>query len=69
MVIETVFDRLNDYHLNIILSIDVNPGKFLDIKLNNTNDAHKFNAYRENRKIPSPWTSETPKRFKRNAIN
>ena len=64
-----MFDRLNDYHLNIKLSIDVNPGKFLDIKLNNTNDAYKFNAYRENRKIPSPWISKTPKRFKRNAVN
>ena len=36
MVTEAMFDRLNNYHLNIILSIDVNPSKFLDIKFNNT---------------------------------
>ena len=64
-----LFDRLNSYHPNIKLTIEVNPSKFLDTKLTNTNGTYKFNVYRKNTKQPSPWTSKTPKRYKRNTIN
>ena len=39
-----MFDRLSNYHLNIKLTIEVNPSKFLDTKLTNTNGAYKFNV-------------------------
>ena len=64
-----LFDRLNSYHPNIKLTIEVNPSKFLGTKLTNINGTYKFSAYRKNTKLPSPWTSKTPKRYKRNTIN
>ena len=63
------FDRLNSYHPNIKLTIEVNPSKFLDTKLTNINGTYKFNVYRKNTKLPSPWTSKTAKRCKRNTVN
>ena len=56
-----LFDRLNSYHPNIKLTIEVNPSKFLDTKLTNISGTCKFNVYRKNTKLPSQWTS--------NAIN
>ena len=56
-----LFDQLNNYHPNIKLTIEVNPSKFLDTKLTNINSAYIFNIYRKNTKLPSPWTSKTPK--------
>ena len=38
-----LFDRLNSYHPNIRLIIEVNPSKFLDTKLTN-NGAYEFNT-------------------------
>ena len=40
----------------------------MDTKLTNINGTYKFNAYRKNTKLPSPWTSKTQKRYKRNTI-
>ena len=62
-------DRLNNYHPNAKLTIEVNPSKLLDTKLTNINGAYKFNIYRKNTKLPSPWASKTPKRYKRNTVN
>ena len=42
-----LFDRLNSYHPNIKLTIEVNPSKFLDTKLTNINGTYKFNVYRK----------------------
>ena len=64
-----LFDRLNSYHPNIKLTIEVNPSKFLDTKLTNINSTYKFNVYRKNTKLPSLWTFKTPKRYKPNTIN
>ena len=64
-----LFDRLNSYHPNIRLTVEVNPSRFLDTKLTNINGTYKFNVYLKNTKLPSPWTSKTPKRYKRNTIN
>ena len=64
-----LFGRLNNYHPNIKLTIEVNPRKFLETKITIISGAYKFNIYRKNTKLPSPWTSKTPKRYKRNTIN
>ena len=64
-----LFGRLNSYHPNIKLTIEVNPSKSLDNKLTNINSTYKFNVYRKKTKLPSPWTSKTPKHYKRNTIN
>ena len=64
-----LFDRLNNYYLNIKLTIEVNPSTLLDTKLININGAYKFNICRKNTKLPSPWTFKTSKRYKLNTIN
>ena len=37
---------LNNYHLDIALTIELNATKFLDTKLVNINGFYKFNFYR-----------------------
>ena len=64
-----MLDRLNNYHPNIKLTTDVNLSKVLDAKITNINGAYKLNAYWKNTKLPSPWCSKTPKRYKQNIIN
>ena len=64
-----LFDRLNSYHPNIKLTIEVNPSKFLDTKITNINGTYKFNVYWKNTKLSASWTSKTPKRYKRNTIS
>ena len=64
-----LFDRRNSYHPNIKLTIEVNASKVLNTKLTNINGTYKFNIYRKNTKLPSPWTSKTTKRYKRNTVN
>ena len=41
----------------------------MDVKLTSINGTYKFNVYWKNTKLPSPWTSKTPKRPNRNTIN
>ena len=60
-----LFDQLNNYHPNIKLTTEVNPSKFLYTKLTNISGAYKFNVYRKNAKLSSPWASKTPKRYNR----
>ena len=64
-----MFDQLKSYHPNINLPIEVNPSKFLDTKLTKINGTYKFNIYLRNTKLPSSWTTKTPKRYKRITIN
>ena len=56
-----LFDQLNSYHPNIKLTIGVNPSRFLDTQRTNINGTYKFSVYQKNTKLPSPWTSKTPK--------
>ena len=42
---------------------------FLHTKLTNINGTYKFNVYRKNTKLPSPWTSKISKRYKQKTIN
>ena len=55
-----LFDQLNSYPNS---KLTVNPSKFLDTKLTNISGTYKFNVYQKNTKLPSPWTSKTPKRY------
>ena len=58
-----------EYHPNIKLTIKLDPSTFLDTKLTNINGSYKLNVYWKNTKLPSSWTSKTPKRYNRNKIN
>ena len=64
-----MLNRLNNYHPNIKLIIELNPSKSLDSKRTNMNGFYKFSVDRKSTKPPSPWTSKTPKRYKRTTIN
>ena len=64
-----MFNSLNNYHPNTKLAIEANPSKFLDTNLTNISGAYNFNVYWKNTKLPSPWTSKTPKHYKGNKIN
>jgi len=64
-----LFNRMNSYHPNIKLTIELNPSKFLDTKLKCINVTYKFNVHRKETKLPIPWTSKVPKRYKRNTID
>ena len=66
---DELFQRLNNYHPNIKLSIETKPSKFLDTKLIlNSNGTYETLVYRKSSKLPTPWTSKVPKRYKRNNI-
>ena len=64
-----LFNQMNSYHPNIKLTIELSPSKFLDTKLTNISGIYKFNVHRKQTKLPIPWTSKVPKRYKCNTIN
>ena len=63
-----VFHALNNYHENINLTIEINPSKFLNTQLINVEGKYITKAQRKESKIPIHWSSEIPKRYKRNTI-
>ena len=64
-----LLNRFNNYHPDIKRIIELNPSTFLNTKLTNINGFYKLLVYCKNTKAPSPRTSKTPKRYKRNTIN
>ena len=61
-----LFNHLNNRQPNIGLTVELNPIKFFDTKFTNINDFYKLDVYWKSIKLPSPWTSKTPKRWKYN---
>ena len=61
--------KLNNYHRNIKLTIEISPTKFLDTQLVNLNRKIETKVYRKLNKLPVPRSSIIPKRYKRNAID
>ena len=53
----------------MIYTIDKNPSKFLDTRLLINNEIYETQVYRKETKIPTHWSSNIPKRYKRNAIS
>ena len=66
---DELYSKLNNYHRNIKLTIEISPTKFLDTQLVNLNGKIETKVYRKPTKLPVPWSSNIPKRYKRNAIN
>ena len=66
---DSLFKALNSYHKNINLTIEINPIKFLDTHLHNKDGTFVVTkVYRKETKIPAHWSSQIPKRYKRNSI-
>ena len=53
---------------NIKLTIEINSIKFLDTHLHNKDETYVTKVYRKEAKIPARWSSQIPKRYKRNSI-
>ena len=63
-----LFEKLNNYHPNIKLTIEVNPSKFLDTEIMVKNGIIETCVVVKESKIPNQWSSAVPKKYKRNAI-
>ena len=66
---DELFLKLTNYHRNIKLTIEISPTKFHDTQLVNLNGKIETKVYRKPTKLPVPWSSNIPERYKRNAIN
>ena len=66
---DKLYERLNNYHPNIKFTIELSPNKFLDIETIESKGAIETKVYRKTIKLPVPWASNIPKRYKRNTIN
>ena len=66
---DDLYEVLNKYHKNIKPTIEKSPSKFLDTKLLINNGIYETQVYRKETKIPTHWSSNIPKRCKRNAIS
>ena len=63
-----MFEKLNNYHPKIKLTIEVSPTKFLDTIFCLNNSIYDFKVYMKTTKQRTHWSSKTPKRYKRNMI-
>ena len=66
---DKLYERLNNYHPNIKLTIEPNPNKFLDTEIVESKGVIETKVYRKTTKLPVPWASNIPKTYKRNTIN
>ena len=60
---DKLYERLNNYHPNIKLTIEINPNKFLDTEIIENEGAIETRVYRKATKLPVPWVSNIPKRY------
>ena len=65
---EKLFQKLNNYHPNTKLTIDLKPSKFLDMQIMIKNGIFETFVVVKESKIPNHWPSAVPKKYKRNAI-
>ena len=65
---DELFDKMNSYHPNIKLTIEISSKKFLDTKiLRTSNQIQCFMYHKENKKLIH-WNSAVPKSYKQNVI-
>ena len=65
---DKLFEKLNNYHPNIKLTIEVNPSKFVDTEIMIKNGIIETSVAIKESKILNHWLSAVPKKYKRNAI-
>ena len=64
-----LYESLNKYHKNIKLTVEKSPSKFLDTRLLINNGIYETQVYRKETKMPTHWSSNIPKSYKRDAIS
>ena len=65
---DTLFQKMNQHHPNIKLTVENELTTFLDTKLTLDHGIYETKVNRKN-KLPTNWSSRIPKKIKRNAIN
>ena len=61
---------MNSHHKNIKLTVESNPTRFLETAFNiNPDGPVTTKVFRKPGKFPAFWSSQIPKRYKRNNIN
>ena len=65
---DKLFEKLNNYHPNIKLTIEVNPSKFFDTEVMLKNGIIETSVVVKESKIPNHFLSAVAKRYKRNAF-
>ena len=65
---DKLLKKLDNKHLNIKLTIEVNPSKFLNADIIIKNGIIKTSVVVKESKISNHWSLATPKKSKRNAI-
>ena len=65
---DDLLQKLNSNHPNMKYTVEVKPEIFFDTKIVYSNDVITTEVKRNERKLPVHWSSEVPKRYKRNAI-
>ena len=65
---DNLFDKMNSYHSNIKLTIEIRPQKFLDTKILRTSNKILYFMYQKENKQLIHWNSAVPKSYKRNVI-
>ena len=61
---DKLFEKLNNYHPNIKLTIGANPSKFLDNEIMIKNGIIETSFAVKESKIPNYWSSQSPKSIK-----
>ena len=66
---DDIYEALKKYHKQIKLTVEKSSSKLLDTKLLINNGIYETQVYRKETKIPTHWSSNIPKKYKRNAIS
>ena len=65
---DELFSKMNSYLSNINLTIEINPSKYLNIKIvRNKNEIRCFSHHKDN-KLLFHWKSAVPKNYEKNVI-
>ena len=66
--VDKLYDGLNNYYPKVKPTIKTNPLRFLDTEIIHNDDMIETRVHRKKTKLPTPWTSNIPKRYKGNTI-
>ena len=65
---DELLQNLNYYHMNIKLTLEGSPRKFLDTEIIRKNNTISTQVFTKLTKFPVHWSSKIPTNYKRNAI-
>ena len=66
--VDLLFNDLNNYDQNVKLTLELNPKRFLDTDLEFQNGILITSVHGKETKLPTPWNSKIPKKYKHNVI-